>query len=79
MKSNLPSFSLSNERTYRKMIPDDNINDGDEYLDAFVALGGSPDKEGYVEKNTLIEIIKSQFELTIDMVVCENFIFKYFL
>ena len=51
-------------------LADDNTTDGDEYLDAFVALGGNPDKEGFVEKNTLIEIIKSQFELTIDMVVC---------
>lgn len=50
-------------------LADDPTLDGDEYLDAFVALGGSPDKEGYVEKSTLIEIIKEQFELTIDMVV----------
>lgn len=54
-------------------LADDPTMDGDEYLDAFVALGGEPNKEGYVEKSTLIEIIKEQFELTIDMVVSDNF------
>ena len=38
-------------------------------VDAFVALGGEPNKEGYISKNTLIEIIKNEFELTIDMEV----------
>ena len=41
----------------------------DEYLDAFVALGGEYDRTGTIFKNTLIEIIKIEFELTIDMVV----------
>jgi hypothetical protein len=27
-------------------LADDPTNDGDEYLDAFVALGGLPNKEG---------------------------------
>jgi Ca2+-binding EF-hand superfamily protein len=55
-------------------------NESDEYcksdyvdnlsiVDAFVALGGQPTKEGYISKNTLIEIIKTEFELTIDMEV----------
>lgn len=55
-------------------------NESDEYckelalvfiliVDAFVALGGYPTKEGTVSKNTLIEIIKTEFELTIDMEV----------
>jgi len=43
--------------------------EGDEYLDAFVFLGGSPDKEGVIEKNLLIAVIKEEFGLTIDMVV----------
>jgi len=38
-------------------------------VDAFVALGGLPTKEGTISKNTLIEIIKTEFELTIDMEV----------
>jgi hypothetical protein len=29
-------------------------DEANEYLDAFVALGGSPDKEGSVSKETLI-------------------------
>ena len=41
--------------------------ESDEYLDAFVALGGDPDKDGFVSKDTLISIIKAEFELTIDM------------
>jgi len=57
-------------------------NDGDEYckdsqralnspfvVDAFVALGGEPTKEGTISKNALIDIIKTEFELTIDMEV----------
>lgn len=43
--------------------------EANEYLDAFVALGGSPDKEGTIKKEMLIQIIKLEFELTIDMVV----------
>ena len=43
--------------------------DADEYLDAFVALGGDADKTGTIHKNTLIEIIKIEFELTIEMSV----------
>ena len=50
-------------------MTNDNDGDVDEYLDAFVALGGEPDKEGCVSKDVLIEIIKVEFELTIDMVV----------
>jgi len=38
-------------------------------VDAFVALGGLPSKEGTISKNTLMEIIKNEFELTIDMEV----------
>ena len=41
--------------------------EADEYLDAFVALGGLQNKEGSVSKDKLIEIIKQEFELTIDM------------
>ena len=47
--------------------------DADEYLDAFVALGGQPDKDGYISKDVLVEIIKAEFELTIDMVVSNFF------
>jgi hypothetical protein len=36
-------------------------------VDAFVALGGLPTREGTISKSTLIDIIKTEFELTIDM------------
>jgi len=52
-------------------LADDPTMDGDEYLDAFVALGGGSNKEGYVQRSILIEIIKDEFELTIDMVVSD--------
>ncbi len=48
-------------------------NDADEYLDAFVALGGSPTKEGTISKSCLIDIIKIEFELTIDMEVRNHY------
>ena len=41
--------------------------EADEYLDAYVALGGEPNKDGSVSKDKLIQIIKQEFELTIDM------------
>jgi len=53
-------------------LADDPTMDGDEYLDAFVALGGGSNKEGYVQRSILIEIIKDEFELTIDMVVGDD-------
>ena len=52
-----------------QQLTNDYEGDVDEYLDAFVALGGEPDKEGYISKDVLVEIIKEEFELTIDMVV----------
>ena len=30
-------------------------------------MGGQPNKEGFIRRNTLMEIIKNEFELTIDM------------
>ena len=32
--------------------------EADEYLDAYVALGGEPNKDGSVSKDKLIQIIK---------------------
>ena len=48
--------------------------EANEYLDTFVALGGQADKEGTIQKETLIAIIKDEFELTIDMVVSRDFL-----
>jgi calmodulin len=36
-------------------------------VDAFVAMGGNPDKTGNVEATKLIQIIKSDFKMTIDI------------
>ena len=42
-------------------------NDLDEYLEVFVALGGQANKEGSVSVEVLIQIIKIEFEMTLDM------------
>ncbi len=52
-----------------QQLTNDIEGDVDEYLDAFVALGGDADKDGFISKDVLVEIIKAEFELTIDMVV----------
>jgi len=52
-----------------QLLTNDVEGDVDEYLDAFVALGGEPNKEGFISKEVLVSIIKAEFELTIDMVV----------
>ena len=52
-------------------LADDSTNEGDEYLDAFVALGGQPNKDGYIEKDMLIQIIKIEFTW-----ICSNFSFR---
>lgn len=36
-------------------------------VDAFVAMGGNPDRTGYVQRDTIINIIKNEFELTFDI------------
>lgn len=45
-------------------------------VDAFVALGGQSDKTGYVDADKLIQIVKHEFGMTIDIEVkhiCLNF------
>ena len=36
-------------------------------IDAYVAMGGLPDKEGYIDAQRLIRIIKEDFGMTIDI------------
>jgi len=36
-------------------------------VNAFVAMGGSPDRSGIVRKETIINLIKNEFELTFDI------------
>ena len=38
-------------------------------VDAFVAMGGNPDKSGFVQTDLLINIIKNEFDMTIDIEV----------
>ncbi len=52
---------------HKDMQMDEPGDQEDEYLDAFVALGGNVDKSGVVEIEILREIIKDDFELTISM------------
>ena len=36
-------------------------------MDAFVAIGGQADREGSIDAQRLIDIIKHKFEMTIDI------------
>jgi len=49
-------------------------DDESDLIDAFTACGGEHDTSGYVERNTLIKIVKDDFGLQIDI---ENMINKY--
>ena len=43
----------------------ENFDDENDMIDAYVAVGGKPDKSGHVKRETLIQIIKYDFGLTI--------------
>lgn len=43
-------------------------NDENDFVDAFVAMGGNPDKSGKVDAQKLIQVIKEEFNMTIDIV-----------
>ena len=45
----------------------ENKENEDDTILAYVAMGGQEDKDGYVDANKLIEIIKKDFEMTIDI------------
>jgi len=42
-------------------------NDESDTLDAFIAMGGNPDKSGKVDAKELIRIIRDEFKMTIDI------------
>ncbi len=44
------------------------MSNEEDTLDAFVALGGGTDKEGFIDADKLIRIIRDEFEMTIDIV-----------
>jgi calmodulin len=43
------------------------FDDESDMVDAFVACGGRPDKQGHVKRETLVRIIKHDFGLMIDI------------
>ena len=43
------------------------LNNEEDTLDAFVALGGQSNKDGCIKAQRLIQIIKHEFEMTIDI------------
>ena len=56
---------------FKKVIGDQKKFQGasneEDTLDAFVALGGQADREGSIDAQRLIDIIKHEFEMTIDI------------
>ena len=44
-----------------------NASNADDTLDAFVALGGDSDSSGSIDAHRLIDIIKNQFQMTINI------------
>ena len=59
------------------MIQEKRENEGgsteEELLEAFVAMGGEPDGDGFIDADKLIHTIKNEFEMTIDI---ENLILE---
>ncbi|TYZ57156.1 hypothetical protein PybrP1_004151 [[Pythium] brassicae (nom. inval.)] len=43
------------------------FDDESDFIDAFVACGGAPDKSGHVERRMLVQLIKKDFGLPIDI------------
>ena len=51
---------------FYRMI-DDNKDEND-FVDAFVAMGGNSDMSGHIDAQKLIQVIKEEFNMTIDIV-----------
>lgn len=52
---------------YKQQVLQEQEDDDNDVLNAFVAMGGNFNKTGLVLKQTLVDIIKNQFGLTIDL------------
>jgi Ca2+-binding EF-hand superfamily protein len=52
---------------YRSQKVQEGDSDDEDTLDAYVAVGGSEDKSGNVNASILINIIRDEFQLTIDI------------
>ena len=64
--SGMIAFSTFRELIMEKRENERGSSDAD-LLDAFVAMGGDPDGGGCVDADKLIETIKKEFEMTIDI------------
>ena len=60
-----------NFEQFKKVISEQKKNQSltneEDTLDAFVAMGGQPNGEGSIDAEKLIQIIKYDFEMTIDI------------
>lgn len=54
-------------RIYERHLMSKKDEDEQDMIDAFVAMGGNPDKSGQVDAERLINIIRHQFEMTINI------------
>lgn len=54
-------------KVYEQHQNAENEDDEQDFIDAFVAMGGNPDKSGSVKADELVRIIRIKFEMTIDI------------
>ena len=56
---------------FKELVEDRRADAGgsseEELLEAFVAMGGQPDGDGFIDADKLIHTIKNEFEMTIDI------------
>ena len=56
---------------FKALVDEKRENEGgsteEELLEAFVAMGGQPDGDGFIDADKLIHTIKNDFEMTIDI------------
>ena len=55
------------KRVIAEQKKNQSLNNEEDTLDAFVAMGGKSNGEGYIDAERLIKIIKEEFEMTIDI------------
>ena len=55
------------KRVISEQKKNQNMSNEEDTLDAFVSLGGEPNGEGFIDAQKLINIIKYEFEMTIDI------------
>ncbi|OMJ92473.1 hypothetical protein SteCoe_4818 [Stentor coeruleus] len=54
-------------KVYEKNQKAHDRDDEEDLIDAFVAMGGNKDKSGIIDTEKLINVIRHQFEMTIDI------------